>query len=70
MNKSFRKEVFPEVWKFAEMSPIFKKNDSLNKENYRPETIDQSVFSHMYRKYFQGYINNWRTLQKAKCHLY
>ena len=39
ISKSFRDGVFPEVLKFAEVSPIFKRNDSLNKENYRPVSV-------------------------------
>ena len=37
IHRSFRKGVFPEVLKFAEVSPTFKRNDNLNKE------IDRSV---------------------------
>lgn len=33
IDKSFRKGVFPEVLRCTEVSPIFKKNDSLNKNN-------------------------------------
>ena len=49
ISKSFCDGVFPEVLKFAEVSPSFKRNDSLNKENSR-----NSVFFHLYRKYLKG----------------
>ena len=35
INLSFEKGCFPEDLKLAEVSPIFKKNDDLDKENYR-----------------------------------
>ena len=35
ISNSFQKGVFPEVLKFTEVSPIFKKKGSLDKENYR-----------------------------------
>lgn len=39
MNRSFRGGAFPEVLEFTEVSPIVKRNDSLNKENYRPVSV-------------------------------
>ena len=36
INFSFENESFPDDLKFGEVSPIFKKNDDLDKENYRP----------------------------------
>ena len=36
INFSFKNECFPDDLKFGEVSPIFKKNDDLYKENYRP----------------------------------
>ena len=36
INDSFSKCVFPDDLKFAEVSSLFKKNDALNKSNYRP----------------------------------
>ena len=39
IRKSFCDGVFPEVLKFAEVSPSFKRNDSLNKENSRPLSV-------------------------------
>ena len=43
INSSIRNGCFPGELKAAEVTPIFKKNDDLNKENYRPV----SVFSHV-----------------------
>ena len=33
------KEVFPDDLKLADITTLFKKEDSLNKENYRPVSI-------------------------------
>ena len=43
INYSFENGCFPEELKLAEVSRIFKKNDDLDKENYRPV----STLSHM-----------------------
>ena len=43
INDSFKNGIFPDELKLAEVSPIFKKKDSLKKENYRPV----SVLSHI-----------------------
>ena len=42
-NLSLRNDCFPNDLKAAEVSPIFKENDDLGKENYRPVR----VLSHM-----------------------
>ena len=39
INLSFENACFPDDLKLAEVSPIFKKNDDLDKENYRPVII-------------------------------
>ena len=39
INYSFENGCFLDELKLAEISPIFKKNDSLNKENFRPVGI-------------------------------
>ena len=36
INLSLENECFPDDLKLAEVSPSFKKNDDLDKENYRP----------------------------------
>ena len=43
INMSIDNNCYPEDLKLAEVSPVFKKNDDLNKENYRPI----SVLSHV-----------------------
>ena len=39
INLSLRNDCFPDDLKTAEVSPIFKKNDGLEKENYRPVSV-------------------------------
>ena len=39
INLSFENGCFPDDLKFAEVSPTFKKNDDLDKENYRPASV-------------------------------
>ena len=43
MNMSTDNNCYPDDLKFAEVSPVFKKKDDLDKENYRPV----SVLSHV-----------------------
>ena len=43
INSSFEQNEFPNELKLADIIPIFKKKDPLNKENYRP----LSILSHM-----------------------
>ena len=39
INVSISQNVFPDEMKCAEVSPIFKKNDKLNKKNFRPVSV-------------------------------
>ncbi len=39
VNYSIKTSSFPSELKYAEVTPVFKKNDRLNKENYRPVSI-------------------------------
>ena len=39
INDSYENGCFPDELKLAEVSPIFRKNDDLDKENYRPVSI-------------------------------
>ena len=43
INVSFENGCFPDELKLAEVSPLFKKNNNLDKENYRPVSILSSV---------------------------
>ena len=39
LNNSSERGCFPNHLKLAEVSPVFKKKDELNKENYRPVSV-------------------------------
>ena len=43
INNCLKDGLFPNELKLADVSPVFKKDDDLNKENYRPA----SILSHM-----------------------
>ena len=61
INKCIDDRVFPSHLKFAEISSIFKKNDKLNKENYRPISILivlSKVFEKIYSKQMETYFAN------------
>ena len=53
INVSFQNDRFPDELKLAEVSPISKKNDDLDKENYRPA----SILSHV-SKFFERIVYN------------
>ena len=39
MNRSFEEEIFPDIWKIANVIPIFKKGDNSQPSNYRPVAL-------------------------------
>ena len=39
MNESIKQCKYPSRWKVGQVTPLFKKNDELSKENYRPSTV-------------------------------
>ena len=39
LTMSIRKNIFPDALKFAEVSPLFKKDDNMNKNKFRPVSI-------------------------------
>ena len=39
INNCLKREIFPDDLKLADITTIFKKEDSLDKENYRPVSI-------------------------------
>ena len=53
---------FPGNLKLADITPVFKKKDSLNKKNYRPVSVLPSIskiFEKLMQKQINGYINNY-----------
>ena len=53
---------FPDNLKVVDITPVFKKKDPLNKENYRPVSVLPSIskiFEKLMQKQINGYINNF-----------
>ena len=56
MNRSFEEGIFPDIWKIANVIPIFKKGDKFPPSNYRPVALlscigklqERIVFKNMY----------------------
>ena len=61
INNCLKKGVFPDDLKLADITPIFKKEDSLNKENYRPVSILphlSKVFERILYKQIDSFMEN------------
>ena len=39
MNASFEEVIFPDIWKIANVNPIFKKGDNSQPSYYRPVAL-------------------------------
>ena len=59
LNKTFHENVFPDELKVADITPIFKKDDSTNVKNYRPVSVLPTVSKIFERvcKKIDKYIN-------------
>ena len=53
INLTIQTGTFPELLKTATVSPVFKKEDPLSKENYRPISV-VTVFSKIFERYYQS----------------
>ena len=53
INVSMTNNVFPDTLKCAEVSPVYKKNDVLNRENYRPVSVLTCI-----SKVFENVLND------------
>ena len=53
LNKTFHENVFPDELKVADITTIFKKDDSTNVKNYRPVSVLPTV-----SKIFEGIMQN------------
>ena len=61
INNCLNKGVLPDDLKLADITPIFKKEDSLNKENYRPVSILphlSKVFERILYKQIDSFMKN------------
>ena len=58
INDSIEKSDFPQSLKLADITPVYKKNDPLDKTNYRPVTI-LPVVSKIVERIMQKQINDF-----------
>ena len=61
INNCLKRGVFPDDLKLADITPILKKEDSLNKENYRPVSILprlSKVFERILYKQIDSFMKN------------
>ena len=57
MNRYFHEGIFPDIWKLANVIPIFKKEDKSQPSNYRPVALlscigklqEWIIFKNMYK---------------------
>ena len=68
VNLSFARGIFPKRFKQAQVIPLYKKKDSLNKENYRPVSIlpttsklHERVIHEQLSKYLDDMLNPFLT---------
>ena len=57
-NNSFQTVNFPNELKLAEVTPVYRKKDPLNKENYRPVNVMSHV-SKIFEKIVYEQINSY-----------
>ena len=55
INLTIQTGTYPELRKTVTVSPVFKKEDPLSKENYRPISI-LTVFSKIFERYYQNQL--------------
>ena len=75
VNLSFARDIFPKRVKQAQVIPLYKKKDSLNKENYRPVSIlpttsklHERVIHEQLSKYLDDRLNPFLTaFRKGLC---
>ena len=60
INNCLKDGLFPNELKLADVSPVFKKDDDLNKENYRPVSI-LSHMSKVFERIFYKQIDRFMT---------
>ena len=61
INLSINTGVFPDSLKVAQVTPIHKKNDPLNKSNYRPVSV-LPIFSKVYEKVIEIQLADYYVL--------
>ena len=64
VSNSLKDGLFPNELKLADVSPVFKKDDDLNKENYRPVSI-LSHMSKVFERIFYKQIDRFKTSKSS-----
>ena len=62
LNDFLETGTFPDSLKLADITPVFKKKDPLNKTNYRPVSvlpIVSKLFEKIMQKQINGFISNY-----------
>ena len=57
MNRSFDEGIFPDIWKIANVIPIFKKGDKSQPCNYRPVALLRCIGKLQERIVFKNIYN-------------
>ena len=68
-NYSLRTKSFPDIWKLAHVSPLFKKGDPTDRKNYRPISllcILGKVFERIIFKYIFNFLINNNKISKVQ----
>jgi hypothetical protein len=73
INESIILSCFPNPLKYADVSPIFKKSDNLNKENFRPVSvltilskIFEGIMADQMKGYFKNILSEWLSAYRSK----
>ena len=65
-NKSIQQGIWPDSWKKGIWRPVFKKDDPVDKTNYRPITLLNTV-DKIYEKLLSNQINNCFESELDRC---
>ena len=70
LNESLETSTFPNILKLADITPLFKKKDPLDKTNYRPASvlpIVSKLFEKIMQKQVNGFISNYLSPYLCVC---
>ena len=54
INDSFKNSEFPDKLKVADITPVFKKDDATNVNNYRPVSVTSKIFERIMQNYAES----------------
>ena len=58
-NNCIRKGKFPDILKYADITPVFKEGDTTDESNYRPIST-LSNFSKIFEKLYYSQVNSFK----------